>query len=274
MWRVNKVMNKLVLLLLSGLILSCTVTKEPEELIVEQIDGRPDKKRIPMDLTGVPDAIPQYEPWSPSINPVSYTVLGKDYKVLKTNKGYKQQGIASWYGTKFHEKKTATGEDYDMFAMTAAHKTLPIPSYVRVTNLDNQTSIIVKINDRGPFHDHRIIDLSYIAAIKLGIEQAGTGFVEVTAVHPGEEGISRGVINSKRVYIQIGAFGEQANAAKLQQRLASEISLTASRIKKQESSDSVLYRVQVGPISSVVEADAIRQKLNSIAITRTQFISE
>lgn len=267
-------MNKVILLLLSVAILSCTVIQEPEELIIEEVDGRPDRNEMQLDLAGIPDAIPQYEPWSPSINPVSYTVLGKDYQVLKTNKGYQQQGIASWYGTKFHEKKTATGEDYDMFAMTAAHKTLPIPSYVRVTNLDNQVSIIVKINDRGPFHEHRIIDLSYIAAIKLGIEQAGTGFVEVTAVHPGETGVPRGTLKAKQVYIQIGAFGEQANALKLQQRLASEISLTASRIKKQVTSDRALYRVQVGPISSVVEADEITQKLNSIAITRTQFISE
>ena len=255
--------------------LSCSVTKEPQELIVkEELDGRPDKHEVPLNLAGIPDAIPQYAPWSPNINPDSYSVLGKEYKVLKTNQGYQQQGIASWYGTKFHQKKTATGEDYDMFAMTAAHKTLPIPSYVRVTNLDTHASIIVKINDRGPFHEHRIIDLSYIAAIKLGIEQAGTGFVEVTAVHPGKKSASSALTQAKQVYIQIGAFGELANAAKLQRRIAAEISLTASRIKKQETSDKTLYRVQVGPISSVTEADEITQKLNSIAITRTQFISE
>ncbi len=266
-------MNKSFLLLLSLLLLSCSITQERQELsVAEELDGRPDKSEVPLDFSGISDAIPQYEPWSPSINPVSYTVLGKEYKVLKTNKGYQQQGIASWYGTKFHQKKTATGEDYDMFAMTAAHKTLPIPSYARVTNLDNQASIVVKINDRGPFHEHRIIDLSYIAAVKLGIETAGTGFVEVTAVHPGEMGASLAL--AKQVYIQIGAFSDRANAAKLQQRLAEEISLTASRIKKQETSDKTLYRVQVGPISSVTEADEITQKLNSIAITRTQFISE
>jgi len=268
-------MNKVVLLLLSTLMLSCAVIKEPQEPVVkEELDGRPDANKVPVDISSILDAIPRYEPWAPSVNPASYTVLGKDYNVLTTNKGYKQQGIASWYGTKFHEKKTATGEDYDMFAMTAAHKTLPIPSYVRVTNLDNQASIIVKINDRGPFHEHRIIDLSYVAAVKLGIEQAGTGFVEVTAVHPGEIGDSRSAIKVKQVYIQIGAFGEQANAVKLQKRLASEISLTTSRVKQQESSDRTVYRVQVGPISSVVEADEITQKLNSIEITQTQFISE
>ena len=266
-------MKKIVLLFLSVLMLSCAVTKEPEEIIViEQQDGRPD--HVAVDIASIPDAVPQYEPWSPSVNPASYTVLGKEYKVLKSNQGYQQQGIASWYGTKFHDKKTATGEAYNMYAMTAAHKTLPIPSYVRVTNLDKQLSVIVKINDRGPFHEHRIIDLSYAAAIKLGIEKAGTGFVEVMAVHPGETTVTNDKIMSKQVFLQVGAFAEQANAIKLQQKLAAELALSNSRIKVQTLAEKSLYRVQVGPVSSVSEADKIIKKLNSIAIMRTQFISE
>lgn len=267
-------MNKVVLLLLSTLLLSCTITKDEQAPAEEEFDGRPETTKIPVNIDKIPNAVPEYAPWSPTVNPESYTVLGKDYSVLKTNKGYKKQGIASWYGTKFHKKKTATGEDYDMFAMTAAHKTLPIPSYVRVTNLDNQSSVIVKINDRGPFHEHRIIDLSYVAAVKLGIEQAGTGFVEVVAVHPGETGTGRNIVKAKQVYLQIGAFGEQINAAKLQQKLSSELALQTSRIHQQNRQGKVIYRVQIGPISSVVEADEVIKKLNSIAITKTQFISE
>jgi len=266
-------MKKVVLLFLNVLILSCAVTKEPEEIVVvEEQDGRPE--HVAVDIASIPDAVPLYEPWSPSVNPASYTVLGKEYSVLKSNQGYKKQGIASWYGTKFHDKKTATGEAYDMYAMTAAHKTLPIPSYVRVTNLDNQLSVIVKINDRGPFHEHRIIDLSYAAAIKLGIEKAGTGFVEVMAVHPGEAAITNDKIIIKKVFLQVGAFGEQANAIKLQQKLSTELALSNSRIKAQSLAEQTLYRVQVGPVSSVSEADEIIKKLNSIAIMRTQFISE
>jgi rare lipoprotein A len=271
-------MNKVTCLLSASLFgvlsLGCAITTEPLETITEEADGRPDPDKIPINISEISDAIPQYEHWSPSINPSSYSVLGKDYQILKTNKGYTEQGIASWYGTKFHEQKTATGEAYNMFAMTAAHKTLPIPSYVRVTNLDNQASIIVKVNDHGPFHEHRIIDLSYVAAVKLGIDKTGTGFVEVTAVHPDETEVPRGAINAKQFYMQVGAFSERVNAKKLQKRLAAEISTPKIRIKQQKYFDKILYSVQIGPILSVDEADQLKQKLNSLAIIRTQVISE
>ncbi|MCF7969885.1 MAG: septal ring lytic transglycosylase RlpA family protein [Methylococcaceae bacterium] len=266
-------MNKLVLLMLGiSLLTACSTedkTTKFEELIVN--DGRPDQ--INIDINAIPDAIPQYEPWSSIVNPKQYTVLGKEYYVLPTNKGYRQQGIASWYGTKFHQHKTATGEDYDMFAMTAAHKTLPIPSYVRVTNLENQQTIIVRVNDRGPFYDHRIIDLSYVAAAKLGVERPGTGFVEVVAVLPGEVNGDVAIADAKHVYLQIGAFGEQKNALTLQQRF-SRLLLTTSRIVSSQTPERIVYKVQVGPINSVTEADEIVEKIKNIGIYNSHFISE
>jgi len=263
-------MNKLVLLLSASLLTACSVQEKPE-VAIDIADGRPDK--VSIDIAAIPDAVPQYEPWSSSVNPKKYTVLGKEYQVLSTNKGYMKQGIASWYGTKFHQHKTATGEDYDMFSMTAAHKTLPIPSYVRVTNLDNQQVVIVRVNDRGPFHEHRIIDLSYAAAVKLGLEKSGTGFVEVVAVQPGEVNSAVPAAQAKHVYLQIGAFGEQKNALTLQQRFA-ELRLTTSRIVGAQTPERIVYKVQVGPVVSVVEADEIVEKIKNIGIYNSHFISE
>ncbi|GHA82892.1 septal ring lytic transglycosylase RlpA family protein [Cognatilysobacter bugurensis] len=138
------------------------------------------------------DAIPEPEitdiPRSNVGNRSSYTVLGKTYHVLDTSRGYVEQGLASYYGQKFHGRRTSNLEVYDMYAFTAAHKTLPLPSFARVTNLDTGKSVVVRVNDRGPFHDGRVIDLSYAAAVKLGITQAGTGRVEVRAVHPDDPG--------------------------------------------------------------------------------------
>lgn len=144
-------------------------------------DGFP--SRVP-DLSKIPDARPKVEQLSKYGNPRRYRIGSKIYRVMKTSRGYKARGFASWYGTKFHGRRTSSGEKYDMFAMTAAHKFLPIPCYARVTSLDSGRSVIVKINDRGPFHSNRIIDLSYTAAAKLGILGRGTGRVEVVSIDP------------------------------------------------------------------------------------------
>lgn len=153
-------------------------------------DGAP--KHIP-NLDRIPNAIPKVEPLGRgnrfkknSTN--VYTEKNRRYKVMSTSKGYKKQGAASWYGTLFHGRRTSSGEPYNMFAMTAAHPTLPIPTYVKVTNLKNKKAVIVKVNDRGPFRCNRLIDLSYVAAAKLGILQAGTGHVEVQSVDPRDHG--------------------------------------------------------------------------------------
>jgi rare lipoprotein A len=138
----------------------------------------------PPDVTAIPDAVPQFEPRSLHGNPPFYVVAGRRYVVLPTSNGYVERGVASWYGTEFHGLRTSTGEPYDMFAITAAHKTLPLPCYARVTNLSNGRSAVVRINDRGPFVDNRIIDLSYSAARKLDMIRNGTAFVQVEVLTP------------------------------------------------------------------------------------------
>ncbi len=151
-------------------------------------DGLPNSADIPPNIAAIPDAVPRYEKRSALGNPDSYEVYGERYIVLNDFSGFKERGIASWYGKKFHGKNTSSGEPYDMFLMTAAHKTLPIPCYVRVTNLSNQRSAIVRVNDRGPFHSDRIIDLSYVAALKLGIIGVGSAPVEIEALTPSGPG--------------------------------------------------------------------------------------
>jgi rare lipoprotein A len=138
----------------------------------------------PPNSNEIPDAIPRFEPRSQYGNPPFYVVAGHRYAVLPTSTGYVERGVASWYGTEFHGLKTSTGESYDMFAMTAAHKTLPLPCYARVTNLSNGRSVVVRINDRGPFVATRIIDLSYSAARKLDMIRNGTAFVQVEVLTP------------------------------------------------------------------------------------------
>ena len=262
-------MAKLGFLIYIVLLVGCSSREKAEPVVI--IDGEPET--IPIDTASIEDAIPQYEPWSASVNPESYVVLGKEYRVLPSNKGFTQQGIATWYGTKFHQKKTATGETYDMFKMTAAHKTLPIPSYVQVTNLDNQRSVIVKVNDRGPFHEHRIIDLSYIAAVKLGLDKVGTGFVDVLAVQPGDVKVATNSVIAKKIYYQIGAFAVLENAILLQEKVAA-VQLTKNRIVSGVAPESSLFKLQIGPISSVAEADDITLKLKNIGIESGHYISE
>jgi rare lipoprotein A len=145
-------------------------------------DGGPSS--VPRDVMAIPDAVPKVEPRSRYGNPASYVVYGTRYHVMPTSDNYVERGLASWYGEKFHGKRTSSGTPYDMYDMSAAHKTLPLPTYARVTNLSNGRSIVVRINDRGPFVANRIIDLSYTGAAKLGLLGAGTGLVEVRALDP------------------------------------------------------------------------------------------
>jgi len=159
----------LLLLLLLGLLSGCSGTGD----------------KVPEKLSDIPDAKPKVEPKSKYGNPKSYVVFGRRYYTKASSKGYVERGLASWYGKKFHGRKTSNGERYNMYAMTAAHKSLPLPTYVRVTNLTNRRSTVVRVNDRGPFHGKRIIDLSYSAARKLGMAAKGVAMVEVRAIDPG-----------------------------------------------------------------------------------------
>jgi len=209
------------------------------------------------DLRALPDAVPRPEkPCSGCTRP--YVVGGVRYVPLATSQGYQQRGGASWYGTAFHGKPTASGEPYDMFAMTAAHKTLPLPGYVRVRNLQNGRQVIVKINDRGPFRPGRIIDLSYAAAVKLGIDKAGTAEVEVTALPVGS-GVASVVASptgevltttppvAASVY-QAGAFAQLNNAINLRTRLVAA-GIEPVAIVAVQVNGLPFHRVQVGPVA-------------------------
>lgn len=181
-------MKKLILTLII-----ITITLSGCSTRVKKKDGPP--KHIPPHLLRTPDAVPRVEPLSRCGNRFgkngktnTYVALRKRYRVMPTSRGYRARGHASWYGTQFHGRKTSNGERYNMFAMTAAHPTLPLPTYAKVTNLENGKSVIVKINDRGPFHGNRLIDLSYVAAAKLGVLGRGTAKVEVESIDPRDHG--------------------------------------------------------------------------------------
>jgi rare lipoprotein A len=225
-------------------------------------DGAPIDVNI--DVSKIPDAVPKFEPYCKYGNMNSYTVDGETYHVLKSYNGYDQRGIASWYGTKFQGHRTSCGEPYTLYGMTAASKVLPLPTYAQVTNLKNGKQCIVKVNDRGPFHENRIIDLSFVAAKKLGIYPAGTGLVEVKAINPGNPGE---VLNTTtvlpahpQIYLQIGAFAQKSNADRLATVIKSYTDAPII-IRTVVINNIKLYRVQIGPMSSVDSDDALHHEL-------------
>lgn len=241
-------------------------------------DGMPDDGRI-LDPDNIPDAVPKLEPRTAAGNKSPYTVLGETYQVMPQSNGYTAVGKASWYGKKFHGYKTSNGEIYDLYKMTAAHRTLPIPSYVRVTNLSNNRTAIVRVNDRGPFHSERIMDLSYAAAVKLDIVRTGTATVRIEAIDPSNYHYASGeaekdhLKNPKRssstapaplpvraasnsrdvpqktptahssAYLQAGAFRNQDSALALRDQL---VMLTGRPVNV----DSIggYYKVRIGPL--------------------------
>ena len=251
----------------------------------------------------IKDAIPRKGEITRAGNKNPYTVLGKTYHLLATSKGYKKQGIASWYGTKFHGRPTANGERYSLYGMTAAHKTLPIPAYVKVTNLDNNKTTIVRVNDRGPFHDDRIIDLSYAAAVKLGYADRGTARVLVEAIDldapqpaiakvPESSSAASSSLKSpvaveplvsdesqrvpvasveknQQFYLQVGAFKSQLSADTLRKELQSLINYP---VLIELDTTQVFYRVQVGAINTMAEVNNISQKLVELGKGQPQVI--
>jgi rare lipoprotein A len=231
----------------------------------------------PDNLDTIPDATPRLEPLHRFANR-PYTVFGHDYVPATTLRAYRERGLASWYGRKFHAQKTATGEAYDMYAMTAAHPTLPLPSYARVTNLANGRSVVVRVNDRGPFHPGRIMDLSYAAAYRLGIAQKGSGEVEVESILPAAAPAQLAlplppVIATEAAqtapvpvgqeaggYVaQLGAFANYANAQEFVARLANQTGTLGVEPKVRQ--DAGLYRVYVGPYSTREEARRAADRL-------------
>jgi rare lipoprotein A len=189
---------------------------------------------------------------------------------------YIKQGIASWYGPGFHGKKTATGEIFDMYAMTAAHKTLPIPSYAQVTNLVNHRSIIVRINDRGPFVGNKEVDLSYAAAKNLDLGDGNSSAIEIKAISP-KQALPKiqqlAATQEKQVFLQVGSFGTAKKALELKNKIAAS-NLPSADIRSSTYKKSTLYKVQIGPIKSTVNANELNQQLAEIGIIDTQFVTE
>lgn len=259
-------------------------------------DGPPN---FHVDASKIQDATPRNEPLSKYGNYHRYVVWGKAYHTLPSSKGYEEIGTASWYGTKFWRRHTSSGERYDILAMTAAHKTLPLPTYVQVTNLRNGRQVIVKVNDRGPFHGNRLIDVSYAAALKLGMTGRGTTLVDVKAIDPDQYARSnqkfipmrlasinengRVSINhfsrtahaphaqyastkhnkrNPQIYVQVGAFKNRTNAVKLQTRLTQ---MTSSPVRI--SLYKRVYHVLVGPFKDVASTTQLTEKLKSLGLS-------
>lgn len=220
---------------------------------------------LPRDIAAIPNAVPRFEPRAAHGNPLFYQVDGKRYYVLATAAGYVATGVASWYGPTFDGLRTSDGDRYDMYAMTAAHKTLPLPCYARVTNLSNGRSIVVKINDRGPFVANRLIDLSYVAAAKLDMLATGTALVEVRAITPGNPVELSRVAESPppTLYVQVGAFGVQEHAEQVVTRLHAA-GLAGAFVFGPPAVRGHLYRVRIGPVSGVPEFDRLVARLTAL----------
>lgn len=213
------------------------------------------------ELLRVPDAIPRHEPRARRGNPPFYEVYGIRYTVMPESRGYVERGVASWYGPDFHGVATSTGEPYDMYSMTAAHKTLPLPAYARVTNLRNGRSVVVRINDRGPFKANRIIDLSYSAALRLDMVRDGTTLVEVRALEP--EGTPPPPPAPAALYAQAGAFAAEPNATRLRDRLR-ELGVSDAFVRRDDVAGRTVYRVRIGPIATVGDYDALVTRLRDL----------
>jgi len=227
-----------------------------------------------VDLASIPEIIPEPLNRTGAGNRSPYTVLGKSYEVMPTEEGYNERGVASWYGEKFHGHKTSNGEVFDMFLASAAHKSLPIPSFLRVTNLDNNRNIIVRVNDRGPFHGDRVIDLSYAAALKLGYADRGTARVQLESIVATGTSGDRAVRASNSVwnetlrvsstgskYVQVGAFSDLSAAQEVTSRVEEITSLPVFIRTVNTSNNKILHRVRVGPISDSGQIQRVRESV-------------
>ena len=264
-------------------IVSCSSVSSPPE---NPNDGRysitqdraPSK---PIELGSIPDVVPAPVVRTLAGNRSPYSVLGETYFVLPSEEGYSERGTASWYGEKFHGHKTSNGEVFDMYHVSAAHKSLPIPSFLKVTNLDNNRSLVVRVNDRGPFHGDRIIDLSYAAALKLGYAEIGTARVELEAIVTEklsneyglgqDSNLKRGAIKpskSSEQYLQVAAFSNQLSAKKLSQKLKEMLVSPVLVSSMKDSAGKVLYRVRIGPIDDPAELKKITERLVSADLGR------
>ncbi|MEQ3725157.1 septal ring lytic transglycosylase RlpA family protein [Alcanivorax sp.] len=267
-------------------------------------DTAPEERR---DISQLPEPVPKKEPPSRYGNPESYSVWGKTYQVLPKADGYVAEGKASWYGQKFHGHRTSSGESFDMYQFTAAHRSLPLPTYARVTNLDNGKSLVVRVNDRGPFHEDRIIDLSWAAAVRLGIEQSGTGRVRVEAISSQQQpsGPSSTVPTAVRaalespppsqadsktrsandqaarkpdtaannsgggLFLQAGAFQDRSSAKRLQQELINQLGVETRILNP----NGDLFRVWIGPYESNQQRQQVRETVAGAGFDRPMPVS-
>ncbi|MEI8594944.1 septal ring lytic transglycosylase RlpA family protein [Photobacterium sp. Hal280] len=223
-------------------------------------------------LDHIEDAQPRYEPKSLAGNK-DYTLRGQAYTIVPAEQPFSEEGLASWYGKKFHGHKTSNGEIYDMYSMTAAHKTLPLPSYVRVTNTSNGKSAIVRVNDRGPFHEGRIIDLSMAAATKLDVVGHGTAPVKIELLQmPQPDSTAEWQsANPKWFFVQLAAFSDPNKAQLAAQKLKSEFN-TQVDVKKAES--AAVYRLRLGPYLDSGEAEVQRNKARASQFPEAFVVSE
>ena len=248
-------------------------TSEPRRGAYYKDDGPGENP--PANLASIPDAVPKAEPLHRFANR-PYQVFGKDYVPFAAHGPFRQRGIASWYGKRFHGGLTSSGERYDMYAMTAAHPTLPVPSYARVTNVSNGRSVVVRINDRGPFHADRVVDLSYTAAHRLGYVDVGSTLVDVEAIVPGaatlaaapppaasstSQDVTLAQAPAKGVYLQLGAFSVRENAEVFRSRMIREFAWLSETI--QVIAAESLFRLHVGPYRTPDEARAIAERIRA-----------
>jgi len=256
-----------------------------------------------VDIASIPNAVPRVEAKSRYGNPASYVVFNKRYYVMSDSKDYTARGVASWYGTKFHGRKTSSGEPYDMFAMTAAHRTLPLPTYIQVTNLSNQRQVIVKVNDRGPFSNDRILDLSYAAASKLGVLASGTALIDIKAIDPRQKHTvpqpakkvapaqvvatktipsivhkatelttpSTPATDEKHIFLRIASFNDRSNAERLRRKLV-RLSDTGVHIKPVQHKQNTLYRISIGPFDSSKKAGKLAETITILGFGKPQLV--
>lgn len=278
---------------------ACSVGTE-RELGEAAHDRYPDPADIPPGIALIPEAEPRHEPVSRYGNPPEYEVFGQRYRTLPTSSGFEEEGLASWYGTRFHGERTSSGEAYDMYAMTAAHKSLPLPSYVEVTNLENDKKVVVRVNDRGPFVDGRIIDLSYAAAHRINMTDAGVARVRIRALAADDErqvratgrqngslrgtdssgetgmrgGVERETPGSSEMhstgassglgsYVQVGAYAARDSAEQVRHEL-SALGFSAVAISELEREEGPrLYRVRIGPLDHGAAVREVTQRLRA-----------
>ncbi|MEE4190528.1 MAG: septal ring lytic transglycosylase RlpA family protein [Halieaceae bacterium] len=257
-----------------GLALAC-LQAACTQTSLEPADGKP---LYELSADEVVEPIPRPEKLVAAGNSSPYQVNGQTYQVMRSGAGYRERGIASWYGRKFHGRKTANGETFNAYRATAAHRSLPIPAWVRVTNLDNGRSMVVRVNDRGPFHPDRVIDLSYAAAVKLGFADRGTARVEVATIDvPGSSDLrAGGLLGTPRGdyrYIQVGAFSEMESARALGQRLEGQMNAPVA-VSEIVLGDSAFYRVRVGPVDDHRRLLALQNQLRTLGFPETRLMPD